>query len=63
MTDQKLFIVKCHTALREWFYHGREEFDKNKEILNRFLNCIGPEARFLQTYDDLYDESIKLYNS
>lgn len=63
MRNEELFKVKCHTACREWFLHGREKFEHHKAIINKFLNTQGGYQMFTESYDDLFNIYLRQYNS
>jgi len=47
-------MLNCHTALKEWMFHGREQFNHHKNTLNQFLAKMNPDWIFKPSYDDLY---------
>jgi hypothetical protein len=53
-------ITNIHSALREFFFHGREEFNCQKSLLNPFLASINSKAIFTQSYDDLLSVYLKV---
>lgn len=47
-------MLNIHGAINEWFFHGKEKFEEQKEILNRFLYKLNPAWVYTREYSTIH---------
>jgi hypothetical protein len=50
VTAEEQTCQSIQSALTEWFHHGKDEYEKHRELLNPFLYALGGKQE-TRTYE------------
>jgi hypothetical protein len=59
MTRKQLLVQIAHGAMHEWALHGKETYEKNQDIINRYLSYLNKSFQFSQPYQKIFSEKIR----
>jgi hypothetical protein len=58
MTKRDLLVQIAHGACHEWVLHGREKFEANKKIINKYLGHLNLALQFKYSFDELLQDKL-----
>jgi len=58
MTKRDLLVQIAHGACHEWVLHGREKFEVNKKIINKYLGHLNLALQFKYSFDELLQDKL-----
>jgi hypothetical protein len=53
LSYNKQMTINAHGAIREAFFHGKDVFEHYKSVINPFLNSIGADNMFHDSYETM----------